>query len=71
MDEKGKQFCLEILKRGLVPSHDPAYYIGPAENFQKFDDPNFKEFAAKNDITPQTRIKVWKRGTDSFNVIKI
>jgi len=68
MDEKDKKFLLQILERGLMPTFDPAYFIGPAEEFQKFDDPNFQEFAKKHEITPKTRIKVWKRDADSFNV---
>ena len=63
-----KEICLEILRRGLRTHQALPSFRGPAENFEKFNDPNFQRFAKENGISPQTQIKVWEKGADAFGV---
>lgn len=36
-----KEICLKILDRAIRVYPEPPDFIGPAENFEKFNDPNF------------------------------
>ena len=65
-----KEFCFKTIDRAIRVYPDPADFIGQAEDFEKFNDPNFQEFAEKHGILPKTRIKVWKRIFDTFGIAK-
>ena len=61
-----KKICFEILKRGLRTNKVLPGFCGSAENFRKFNDPDFQRFAKKHGILPETHIKVWEKDADVF-----
>lgn len=63
-----KKVCLRILDRAISVSHDPVHFSGQAKQFEKFKDPNFQKFASEHGILLTTKIKAWKRGSDTFDI---
>jgi len=79
-----KDICLEILDRSLRPVYtgkinfieselrDHVIFRGPANLYDRFDDPEFQEFMAQHQIDAETRIAVAEmENPGDFAVIKV
>ncbi len=69
---------LDILKRGLkveyhkrnLPPIKEAVFSGQAEDYDKFNSPDFQRFMEENNINPGEEIVIWEKEPDVFRVVR-
>ncbi|OGD68136.1 hypothetical protein A2996_00525 [Candidatus Campbellbacteria bacterium RIFCSPLOWO2_01_FULL_34_15] len=68
MSPVDKKICLEIFKRAIRPVLETACYRGKASGWSRSKEGSFRDFAEENNVTDDTKIAVYEKGKDIFEV---
>lgn len=68
MSPVNKEICLEIFKRGVRPVLETACYRGKAVGWSRFKEGSFQDFARENGVTEDTKIIVYEKSRNVFDV---
>ncbi len=68
MSQIDKKICLEIFKRSREFVFEAACYRGKAVGWSRFKEGSFQDFARENGVTEDTRIIVYEKGRNVFDI---